>query len=260
MRKAEILILSGVGINAESELERGFRDAGALVSTILLEEFLKDPGMLLKYNIFALPGGFSFGDEVRSGKILAEKMRSSLSGYWDAFLSKRGLVLGICNGFQVLMQLGVFENRNRINKETKRTITLNTNNHGEFRNFWTELEITSAGLKTPWFKNCNREITLPVRHKEGKILCAVDHQGISTMPEDMKVVLKYKKNINGSLENIAGVVDLSGQILGLMPHPEVALESFLHPLFPDLESYENTSTIKKFFTNAIHFAEGSYHE
>jgi putative intracellular protease/amidase len=107
MRK--VLVLSGDGINSERELGRGFSDQGAEVTYQHVNELLKNPATLKNYQLLAIPGGFSFGDELRSGKILAEKLRDTLSEVLTQFLKDDGRVIGICNGFQVLAQLGVFD-------------------------------------------------------------------------------------------------------------------------------------------------------
>src|SRR5688572_12137534 len=103
------LIITGDGINCERETARAFEEAGAHSEIIHINSLLKNPKQLLDAQIFAVPGGFSFGDELKSGKILAEKMRESLMETFVSFTRRGGLTIGVCNGFQILIQLGAFE-------------------------------------------------------------------------------------------------------------------------------------------------------
>ena len=231
MRK--VLVMMGDGINSENELSLAFSSLGAEVRKIHVNELMKSRALLLNYQILAIPGGFSFGDEIRSGKILAEKMREILSEVLMKFKNNDGRIIGICNGFQVLAQLGAFN-------EGERSFTLAENNHGKFMDKWVGMRINDKN-STPWFKNLTGNIFLPVRHKEGRI--------ISTNKDAFNPALYYETDVNGSFEKIAGVTDKSGHILGLMPHPEVACHSFLHPFKQGSE--ENAKKIKQIFLNGL---------
>lgn len=230
MRK--VLVLTGDGINSENELALAFQRHGSLVHKVHVNELLNNPSSLKSYELLALPGGFSFGDEIRSGKILAEKMREKLADVLKEFRERDGRIIGICNGFQVLSQLGIFD-------EKERSFTLAENSHGRFMDKWTCLTITD-NTSSPWFRNLSGEIMLPVRHKEGRIIAPA---------KTLNSVLRYNDNINGSFENIAGVTDMTGNVLGLMPHPEVACEAFLHP-FKD-GSLENARKVQQLFINGL---------
>lgn len=240
-RKVSVTVLCGDGFNCEFELKRAFEMAGGYVDLVHTSDFLKNPKLLLEAQIFALPGGFSFGDELRSGKILAEKIRQDLMELLPKFLKRQGLVLGICNGFQVLCQLGVFGSGEN---------TLATNEHGEFRDLWVECEVTEQGKKSPWLKEVRtRDVLLPIRHKEGNLRLAKSVNEASFLEQHAALV--YKQNVNGSVGNVAGLVDASGQIFGLMPHPEAALESFLYP--ESKGSQENAEQLKKIFESAVKY-------
>lgn len=225
-----VLVLMGDGINSENELALAFSRQGAEVSKVHVNDLLKDPSMLLNYGVMALPGGFSFGDEIRSGKILAEKMREKLSDVLKNFRAKDGRIIGICNGFQVLSQLGVFD-------DGESSFTLAENNHGKFMDKWTKLSVLPN--KSPWFQNMSGDIFLPVRHKEGRIVT----KGA------INPVLKYETDINGSFAQTAGVTDKTGNVFGLMPHPEVACQSFLHPFREGAEA--NAKKIQQLFINGL---------
>lgn len=237
MRK--VLVLSGDGINSERELGRGFSEHGAEVSYLHVNELLKNPGTLKNYQLLALPGGFSFGDELRSGKILAEKLRDTLSETLTQFLKDDGRVIGICNGFQVLAQLGAFDWGTG-----ERSFTLAENDHGTFMDKWVRLTISSkARTLSPWFREMDGSLYLPVRHREGRIVPNSKNIKLPFAP------LQYEEDINGSYERFAGVLNSSGQIFGLMPHPEVATRSFLHPFRDGAE--ENAKKVQMIFKNGL---------
>lgn len=231
-----VLVLMGDGINSENELALAFSRQGANVTKIHVNDLLTRPEHLLNFKLLALPGGFSFGDEIRSGKILAEKIKVVLADILTQFKKNDGRIIGICNGFQVLSQLGAFDDDHQ-----ERSFTLAENDHGHFMDKWTTLKINSD-THTPWFKDLNGEIFLPVRHKEGRIILRND----SILPLS---VLQYEKDINGSFDRMAGVVDKSGQVFGLMPHPEVACHGFLHPFKKGAET--NVKKIQQIFINGL---------
>lgn len=237
MRK--VLVLCGDGINSERELARGFSEQGASVSIVHVNELLKNTNLLNDFQLLALPGGFSFGDELRSGKILAEKLRDILSRGITDFLKADGRVIGICNGFQVLAQLGLFD------WETKdRSFTLAENNHGKFMDKWTRLTISSkARTLSPWFREMEGSIFLPVRHKEGRIIANTKNIKLPFSP------IQYEEDINGSHERAAGLLSSDGQIFGLMPHPEVATRGFLHPFREGAD--ENAKKVQMLFKNGL---------
>lgn len=229
-----VLVLMGDGINSENELALAFSRNGAKTTKLHINELLRTPKKLLDYQLLAIPGGFSFGDEIRSGKILAEKMRDILSDALSEFRQKDGRIIGICNGFQVLAQLGAFdENQNR-------SFTLAENNHGEFMDKWTRLTVTKNN--SPWMKDLSGEIYLPVRHKEGRIVTRAP--GV-----ELNSALTYDTDINGSHNRIAGVIDKTGNVFGLMPHPEVATQSFLHPMRDVAEA--NAKKVQQIFINGL---------
>ncbi len=237
MRK--VLVLCGDGINSERELGRAFSDQGGDVQYMHVNELLKNPEGLQNFQLLALPGGFSFGDELRSGKILAEKLRDVLSNSLTKFLKNDGRVIGICNGFQVLAQLGAFD------WETgERSFTLAENNHGKFMDKWVRLTISSkARTLSPWFKDMDGSLFLPVRHKEGQIVGNTKNIKLPFSP------IQYEEDINGSHERFAGVVNTTGQVFGLMPHPEVATRGFLHPFRDGAD--ENAQKVQMIFKNGL---------
>lgn len=227
------LVLSGQGINSHRELANAFIKAGAHASLMDIEDFLelKD---LKSFDILAFPGGFSFGDEIRSGKLLAEKIRAHQLKNIQAFIQKRKPVIGICNGFQILVQLGVFEAK-------ERTITLSLNEKNRFINDWVDMEVLESDCL--WLRGISSTVKMPVRHKEGRLVVG---NGLT----DFKPVLRYKTNINGSHDRIAGICNEPGNVLGLMPHPEAATST---DLFPSRGELANLN--QQIFNNAINYCE-----
>lgn len=239
MKKA--LVLTGDGINCERETAKAFQDVGAKADTVHVNSLLKNPKMLLDYNIFCLPGGFSFGDELKSGKILAEKMRETLMEVFSEFTRKDGLTIGICNGFQILIQLGVFE---KTLGDIDRQATLSTNDHGTFLNRWVNCTITDEAARSPWFKGMAGTLMLPMRHKEGRIQVKDGYKAI--------IPLRYTENVNGAYNQGAALLDPTGQIFGIMPHPEAATQDFLNPLdVTPVEKSANAKRVSQFFKNAV---------
>lgn len=246
MKKIKVMILSGEGINCESETAQAFEKLGASTSIIHLEEWKARPKLIHDYQILALPGGFSFGDEIHSGQILALDLKYSVGDELKDFIVKKGLIIGICNGFQILMKLGVFEESN------ERTMTLFHNESFKFQDRWVKCHAPES--KCIWTKNLG-EISLPIRHGEGRIIFRGDAREQKFIFENLisqkRVALIYNENINGSFGNIAGLTDVTGQILGLMPHPEAALESYLYP-----ESFTQQIDIPlSIFKNGLEFIQ-----
>jgi phosphoribosylformylglycinamidine (FGAM) synthase-like amidotransferase family enzyme len=208
--KVSALVLSGEGINCERETARAFQRAGGETRILHLRDLCAAPGELLKHHILALPGGFSYGDEIGSGQVLALRLKTALREVWTPFLEQGGLVIGICNGFQALAKMRVFGD-----------LTLVHNRQNHFIDQWEHLTVES----TPCFWTnglAGSQLAMPIRHGEGRLWVS---EGTHVNP-----VLSYLRDVNGSWNNCAGITDETGQILGLMPHPEAALDPRLAPL------------------------------
>ncbi len=236
--KRDVLVVSGDGINCEIETARAFEQAGATTSIVLTNELLDRPSMILDHQILAFPGGFSYGDEIRSGKLLAEKLRTVATDQLEKFRNQGGLMIGICNGFQILMQLGLFaENLGAVREQT-----LKTNASHQFLNRWVELELSTGAKNSPWLKSLPSRMWMPMRHKEGRIF--------GDRPDSSRVAFKYLEDVNGAIDQIAALLDPTGQVLGIMPHPEAALQPFLYPsTISNAESHANAA--RQIFKNAV---------
>ncbi|MBS1962913.1 MAG: phosphoribosylformylglycinamidine synthase subunit PurQ [Bdellovibrionales bacterium] len=209
-------VLTGDGINCEVETAEACRAAGFETTIFHMSELIAKPRSLEECSLLVIPGGFSFGDELGSGRVLALKIRRQLGWDLPAFARAGGLVLGICNGFQALVALGVFGEG----------VALAANADGRFRNEWCRLEVDPAARKTSPFLDALAEIDLPIRHGEGRLLFAETSAvtALRSLP-----ALRYSTNPNGSTDRIAGLCDETGRIFGLMPHPEGFQRASQHP-------------------------------
>jgi phosphoribosylformylglycinamidine synthase len=223
----KVLVLTGDGINCETETAMAFKELGVSATIVHIQDLISEPSMLSSVHILALPGGFSFGDEIGSGQILALKLKYSLGTELKKFVEEKKLIIGICNGFQALVRLGLlpapFE---------KRTMTLTHNRQGHFIDRWTEMNVQDSHCA--WTKSLQQKtIELPIRHGEGKIVFAGDRidqeRTYQALKKNGQIALQYTSDVNGSYEKIAGVCDPSGRIFGLMPHPEAAVSDWLNP-------------------------------
>lgn len=213
MSVVRALILSGDGINCEIETAAAARESGFLTEVVHVNDLLaKKGGQLAETKLLVVPGGFSFGDELGSGKILALKLKYGLKEALWRYIANRGAVLGICNGFQVLTRLGFFGVG----------AGLIQNKQGHFMNRWVELEIVGSSLFTDRLRSDGRvKLELPIRHGEGRLLFNGERS--------CETVLRYSQDVNGAHDQIAGVSAYGGRVMGLMPHPEAFWTAELHP-------------------------------
>ncbi|MEK7483001.1 MAG: phosphoribosylformylglycinamidine synthase subunit PurQ [Planctomycetota bacterium] len=211
------LILSGDGINCERETSKAFELAGASPEIVHINDLLAQPSVLKQFQGMALPGGFSFGDELGSGQVLALKIRYGLSEEFQSFIAEKKPMIGICNGFQVLVKLGLLPDPNHM-----RTASLMQNKEGSFINCWVPLrKITNTVCK--WTqKISDSPFELPIRHGEGRIVFLASQENViyERLQKQGQIPLIYEKNVNGSFQSIAALCDPTGLIFGLMPHPE----------------------------------------
>jgi phosphoribosylformylglycinamidine synthase len=231
MARPRVLILRAPGTNCEEETAVAWARAGAESETWHISRALETPGSLDSFQILTLPGGFSYGDDLGAGRIFATRMASRLGDVLQSFRDRGGLVLGICNGFQVLVKAGLLPGGT---SATPMTITRNDSGHYEDR--WVRLKPTAGRCA---FIADDEPFEVPVAHGEGKVLMA--HTDDLAKLEDWgQVVLRYvddanqptqayPQNPNGSPGAVAGMCDPTGQIFGLMPHPERNVDPLHHP-------------------------------
>mgnify|MGYP002623583049 FL=1 len=224
MTAPRALVLRAPGINCERETLHAFGRAGAASEFVHVQRLLADPDLLDRFRILAVPGGFSYGDDIASGRVLAQEMKARLGERVLRFVERGGLVFGICNGFQVLVRLGLLPcTRGRLEEEV--TLTHNLSNHYECR--WVTLRtersrcvFLPAGLTLRW----------PAAHGEGRLVARdpaaqqllVD-EGFAAaryVDERGEATERYPQNPNGAPLGIAGMTNHDGRVLGVMPHPD----------------------------------------
>ncbi|OFZ45928.1 MAG: hypothetical protein A2381_19545 [Bdellovibrionales bacterium RIFOXYB1_FULL_37_110] len=220
MNKPKFLILAGDGINCENETKLALVNANSDAQIVHINELLENPLMLRAVQGLALPGGFSFGDELGSGQVLSLKIKFKLKDHFEDFIYRGGAVIGICNGFQVLLKLGLLPDFKK-----ERTISLDHNISGKFINKWVTLNKHPATICKWTTLLKDQLINLPIRHGEGRIVLKKNDETVvyNTLLKNGQIVFQYNENVNGAYENIAGICDPTGLILGLMPHPEAYL-------------------------------------
>jgi phosphoribosylformylglycinamidine synthase len=217
--KANALVLSGYGLNCEEETQRAFLQAGCRSDVVHINDVIANPRILTRYNILAFPGGFSYGDDTGSGRAYGNKIKHHLARELQAFVARDTLTIGICNGFQILTQIGLLPG------------TLLHNKQARYIDRWVDVTIESEG---PWMSGIT-SLSLPIAHGEGRYY--IDGPGFAQLQKEGAIVGRYVKgevatwsalegNPNGSLDDIVGVTAHNGRVLGMMPHPERAV-SFL---------------------------------
>lgn len=224
------LVICGDGINCEYETEFGLNLAGFSAKRIHCSDLLKSPESLKDAKAIVFPGGFSFGDEIASGKVLSLKLRERLEDLLHQYIDSGNLVMGICNGFQILTQLGILPDSR---KGAERTVSLCHNSGGRFINRWVALEV-NASAPGGFFSGLT-SIHLPIRHGEGKLTLAGDSELETQEMVRGHAPLKYKIDVNGSFEQIAALTNAQGNVLGLMPHPEAFVRWNQHPAWAQLK-------------------------
>ena len=222
MTQIKVLVLFGDGINCERETANAFRHFGTSTEIIHINNLLETPKSIHNFDIMAIPGGFSFGDELGSGKLMALKIKHGLMDEFNKFVSEKKPIIGICNGFQVLVKLGLLPF-----DSPSRELTLTQNDSGNFIDRWIDLRVEQNTVCKWLNRSTLKTISLPIRHGEGNLNTRSDNreQVLKKLERGGNIVLRYSENVNGSLGNIAGVCDDSGLIFGLMPHPEAAFYS-----------------------------------
>jgi phosphoribosylformylglycinamidine synthase subunit PurQ / glutaminase len=223
MTKPKVLIFSGYGLNSEEETAFGFAWAGATADIVHINDVIDGRVKLAHYQMLSFPGGFSYGDDTGSGNAYANKVRNHLWELLQSFIEKDKLVIGICNGCQIVANLGLVPAFSK--QYGARSVALTNNNAARFTTRWTDLKVTA---QTPWLAGL-KELSLPIAHGEGKFFAT--EQDLKTLKQKKQIALQYTNgpmskhldlpaNPNGSVADIAGMIDETGKILALMPHPE----------------------------------------
>jgi len=264
MPKPHVLILRAPGTNCDVETAHAFERAGGAAERVFVQRLMEEPGLLERFQILCVPGGFSYGDDLAAGRILAEKMRRRLFEPLQDFIAADKLALGVCNGFQALIKSGLLFPDDEA-KGPAATLTWNTN--GRFECRWVNLEVDGDRCV---FLRGMRSLQLPIAHAEGRFL-ARDKAALDWLDVEGLLVLRYAAsgnvaeetledgetlafplNPNGSPRNVAGACDVTGRVLGLMPHPERYLEATHHPRWTRGEAHDPGDGLRV-FRNAVEY-------
>jgi phosphoribosylformylglycinamidine synthase len=232
MRNPRVLLVRGNGINADAELAEAFRLAGGRPEVSHVGDLVAEPSILDGFSILAFPGGFSYGDHLGSGQVLALLCRRHLAPALEAFVKRGGLCLGVCNGFQALVKMGMLPNRLGGAGSWERVVSLVHNASGSFVDAWVPLRF-EAGSSCVWTAGGLPALPprlLPIRHGEGRFVTR-DPSVLAGLEKGGLVALRYGEpgseagagNPNGSEADIAGICDPTGRVFGIMPHPEAFL-------------------------------------
>ncbi len=227
MKKPKIIILRTAGTNCDKETASAFKMAGGEPELVHINELVRDEKFLKDYQILAIPGGFTYGDDIASGKILANEIKYKLNKDLKNFINSGKLIIGICNGFQVLVKAGILPGINSGAMEA----TLSFNDSGSFIDKWVYLRTTNDERRTTkcvWAKNLPETIYLPIAHGEGKFI-PKDKDVLNNLRKNAQIVFRYADNPNGSIDDIAGICDTTGRVMGMMPHPERHVIGTQHP-------------------------------
>ncbi|MEO1584527.1 MAG: phosphoribosylformylglycinamidine synthase subunit PurQ [Planctomycetota bacterium] len=229
------LIARAAGTNCDAELDRALTLAGARTSTVHLDKLCTDPAPIDQADIIAFPGGFSFGDDVASGRIFAMRTRLALADHLHAAVDRGARIIGICNGFQILVQAGL------IPTPRHRTAALTDNAENRFIDRWVGVEINHAspclwtqGLQSLFDRGGPDTAILPIANGEGRFVA--DQPTLDHLETNNLVAIRYTETVNGSANRIAGITDPTGRVLGLMPHPERYTDWNRHPFWTRLSS------------------------
>ena len=261
MTEVKAIVLRAAGINCDMETEHALELAGAQAQRIHINRIIEDKTLLDEFQIIVFPGGFSYGDDVAAGKILANQIRHHLYEPIQKFIDDGKLVLGICNGFQVLVKTGILPGNNSNNNHQEITITYNDS--GKFEDRWVYLAPQTDKCV---FIEPGRQIYLPVAHAEGKIVTK-NEASLEQLKSAGHVAFKYVGengnegaypiNPNGSMDSIAGLTDTTGRVLGLMPHPERFVRPTHHPHWSRLKEKPASDGIT-IFNNAVKYIQENF--
>jgi phosphoribosylformylglycinamidine synthase I len=227
VKKPRVFVLKSAGTNCDEETRLAFDLAGALATIGFSEDLLGNARMLKETHIIVFPGGFSYGDDIAAGRVWATELRHFYFDTLNGFIEQGNLIIGICNGFQVLVKLGLLP---ALEGKHEQTVSLIYNDSGRYEDRWVYLKPRKS--RSVIVRDLDNLIHIPVAHAEGKFITK-DERTLRRLFENNQVVFQYvtergamagyPANPNGSVRSIAGICDASGRVLGMMPHPERAI-------------------------------------
>lgn len=261
--KPKAIILRTAGTNCDYETRYALEKAGADVDLVHVNQLVKNKGLLGSYHIFVLPGGFTYGDDIAAGKVLANQLRHHLLDELTRFVEDGKLVIGICNGFQVLIKMGLLPGINGTQSSLngyRQEFTLTYNDSGKFEDRWVYLKSFS---NKSVFVDKDSIIYVPIAHAEGRFVAGNERE-LEALDKSGQIIFKYADkdgnmanypwNPNGSMNNIAGICDSTGRVLGMMPHPERYIEPTQHPRWTR-EGLKSEGDGLAIFRNAVNYVK-----
>lgn len=292
MSKVSVLILRAAGINCDEETAHAFRLAGAeRVDPVHINAFIQGRRRLSEYDVLVLSGGFSYGDDLSGGKVLANEMQCKLMEDVESFIGKGKLILGICNGFQVLVKMGLLPQTEPGGRRQEATVFYNDS--GKFECRWVYLR-RNPGSPCVFTREMPETIYIPVANGEGKVMLASEEvrsrlgpgghialkyvnppweaageataaaaresagvaggESAGSAAGDASAETAYPWSPNGSVDAIAGICDATGRIFGLMPHPERYTHPTHHPRWTREGCREPDGL--HIFRNAVNYVRG----
>jgi phosphoribosylformylglycinamidine synthase len=255
MATPRVLILRSPGTNCDRESAFAFERAGAKTASLHVNQLLEQPKLANDYQILCMSGGFSYGDDISAGRIFANQIRHHLFDTLQQFKADGKLILGVCNGFQILIKSGLL----LPDKADEPTATLAANQSAKFEDRWVNLAVT--GDKCVFLKGI-KQMYLPVAHGEGQFITR-DEATLNALDAAGQLCLRYANddgstdtvpyplNPNGAEKNVAGVCDETGRVFGLMPHPERHIDPTHHPRWTRRERQPEKGDGLKLFQNAV---------
>lgn len=268
MATPKVCVLRAPGTNCDVETAYAFEKCGAVVERVHVFRLLEEPNLLDDFQMLCVPGGFSYGDDIGAGVIFSRQLRGQMNDAIVRFVQADKLALGICNGFQVLLKAGLLTETGFDGSSDKfeSDATLTWNDNGKYTALWITLKVASS--RSVFLKDID-EIEMPIAHAEGRI-AVTDPAVIQKWNEAGQVALRYSNgstpatgtcgqeildypaNPNGSIDNIAGLCDPTGRVLGLMPHPERYIHATQHPQWTR-RGLKGDGAGLKLFQNAVDY-------
>jgi len=259
-KKVKALVITGYGLNCEAETSHAFKIAGAEASEVHLNDLLAGLRTIDEFEMLAFIGGFSFGDHLGAGTVFATRMKYRMKDALDRFIKSGRLIIGLCNGFQTMVKLGLLPGLD--GDYFRRSATLAWNDSGVFRDAWVRLAINPESPCV--FTKGIETLDLPVRHGEGKFMTE-NADVLGRILKGNLVALSYADpatgrpteefphNPNGSALGIAGICDPTGRIFGMMPHPEAHLFGVNNPQWARKGLANSEGAGLRIFRNAVEF-------
>jgi len=256
--KPKTIVLRAAGSNCDYETAFAFKQVGSDVDLVHVNRVVSSQVRLDDFQILAIPGGFTYGDDIAAGKILANEFKYKLRHHLQKFHSDGKLIIGICNGFQVLVKAGLLP---EVNLDSRQQATLTDNDSGKFEDRWVYLSVEDSPCV--FTKNMPDKVYYPVAHAEGKFV-AKDADILSALKDKHQIAFRYVDpdgndadypwNPNGSEYGIAGICDPTGRVLGMMPHPERHFDPTHHPRWTR-EGLKEEGDGVAIFRNAVEYCK-----